>query len=161
MNKRKMLFGLLLFCIGGLAVYGQPSPLKVEIKPAQTVVKNNEVFSVDTTIRNTSSAEQSLQVLYCCYSTQWTADNPLVHVDCAESCMHNFPHKTKLKPGDAYEKTVLVRVALAAGKGQSETVTFRLGFEDPTYGTVTTYRGVSRMWIPPRWSNAVTVSVTR
>ena len=96
-----------------------PSPLKVEIKPSLTAAKSNEDFSVVASIRNTSTAEQWLQVLFCCYSTQWIADNPLVHVDCAELCMKNAPRKVRLKPGEACEKTVLVRVTLAAGKDPS------------------------------------------
>lgn len=161
MKKYKVLFSALLFFLVGLTVYGQSSPIEVKITPARTTVKSNETFSVSTTLLNTSSEDQSPQVLYCCYSIQWTADNPLVHVDCAESCMHNFPHKARLKPGETYEKTVLVRVTLAAGKDPVERVTFRLGFRDPTYETVTTFGGVSTGWIPPRWSNAVTINVTR
>jgi hypothetical protein len=175
MHKSKMLSIALLFCFGGLAVYGQSSPLQLEIKLAQTVVQNNEDFSVSTVIRNTSSAEQSLQVLHCCYSAQWTADNPLVHVDCAESCMKNIPWKVTLKPGEAYKKTVLARVALAAGTGQPESVTFRMGFQSNSYKTepvaplpwgISATNGTTqtRQMIhdtPQIWSNAVMISVTR
>lgn len=154
MNTRKTLFATLLLCFGGLAAYGQSSPIVAEIRPAQASVKNNEDFSVSTSLRNTSNSEQSLEVLYCGYSVQWVTDNPSVHVDFAEGgCMHNFPHKTVLKPGEAYERALSVHVELASGNGQLESVTFRLGFQDENTPTVPT--------VPRIWSNAVTVSVRR
>jgi len=131
----------------------QDSPLKAEIRPTQISVKNDEDFSVITSIHNTSSEGQSIWVLYCGYSIQWTADNPSVHLDSTDACAKNSPWKVSLKPGEAYEKTVLVRVALSPGNGQSKAVTFRLGFEDMAYTTVQN--------APRIWSNAVTVNVTR
>ncbi len=167
MKKRKMLFGATLLCIAGLAAYGHirvqsqvfargvalPSTLKVEIKPAKTVVKSNEDFSVVTLIRNDSGNDQSIWVLYCAYSTQWRTDNPSVHLDSIDVCAKNVPWKVNLKPGKAYEKEVLVRVTLPSGNDQPESTTFRLGFEDmANTGTQNTRRV---------WSNAVTVTVTR
>jgi hypothetical protein len=130
------------------AADGQGSPIKIEIKPAQTAVKNNEDFSVDITIRNTSSVEQLLEVMSCSYSMQWTLDNPSVRL-VREACEKNIPIKISLKPGQAFERAVLARVVLASGNGQSESVTFRLGF----------IGAASKP--PPIWSNHVTVSVTR
>ena len=77
MSTRKTLFATLLFCFGGLAAYGQSSPLKVEIKLSQTVVKNGEDFSAPTTIRNTGSDERVFGVWDCGYA-QWDTDNPSV-----------------------------------------------------------------------------------
>src|ERR1017187_8132507 len=104
MSERKMLLCALLSCFVGLAACEQigsksrvseqsdaePLPLKVEINTAKTVVKNNEDFSITTVVRNTGSKEQSLWVLPCCYSAQWTSDIPFVHAECHEACMHNF-----------------------------------------------------------------------
>ncbi len=143
----------MLFCFGGLAVYGQSSDLKVEIQPAQTVVKNNEDFSVSTVIRNTGKNEQKLAVLLCCYSMLWTTDNPFVHTDCIEGCARNSAIRIQLKPGQIYEKTVRVRVEIGAGRDRNEPVTFRLGLNAATYR--------SEPKIPTIWSNAVTVNVTR
>jgi hypothetical protein len=152
MNTRKALFATLLFCFGGLAAYGQSPPLLVEIKPAQTVVHSNEEFLVSTALRNTSSEVQVLGVMSCSYPSQWAADNTSVYVS-QVSCLRNVLFRISLKPGEAYERTLSVHVELASGKGQLESVTFRLGFQDENPPTVPR--------VPRIWSNAVTVSVTR
>lgn len=99
MEKHKVIFGLLLFCFGGLAVYGQSSPLKVEIKLAQTAIKNNEKFTLSATIHNTGNDEQEFEVWTCGY-LQWSVDNPSLHV-VEEDCLKNLPYKVKLKPGES------------------------------------------------------------
>jgi hypothetical protein len=151
MEKLKALLGVLLFCVGGLAVYGQSPPLKVEIKTAQTAVKNNEEFTLSATILNTGKDEQMFEVWSCGY-LEWTVDNPSLQV-VGEDCLRNIPYKVKLKPGESGHWEVPVRVELPGGSGQHESVTFRLGFQTATYGT--------EPEIPPIWSNALTVSVTR
>jgi hypothetical protein len=153
MTQCKLLFSILLFCFGGLAVFGQSSPLKAEIVLVKTTVKNNTDFYVKTVLRNTGDSEQSLEVLYCCYSVQWASNNPSVHVDCDEACMNNSPGIIKLKPGQTYEKKVPVHVELRAESKDYELVTFRLGFQPASYRLKT---DISRIW-----SNALMVSVTR
>jgi archaellum component FlaF (FlaF/FlaG flagellin family) len=166
MHKRKVLFGALLICFSGLVACGhtasprrdyardnlEVSPLKAEIKLAQATVKNHETFSVSTTLINSSSTVWMLNVPMCGYSSAWRSDNPSVLL-AGESCLKNAVSKIYLKPGETFEKTVPVRVELADGNAQPESVTFRLGFKDPTCW--------SAQGIPPNWSNAVTVSVTR
>jgi hypothetical protein len=152
MNKHKVLFVVFLFCIGGLAAHSQSSPIVVEIKPTQTVVKDNETFSVSTTLRNRSSEVQVLGVMSCSYPAQWAVDNLSVYMS-QVSCLRNVLSRIILKPGEAYERTLSVHVELASGKGQLESVTFRLGFQDENPLTVPK--------APRIWSNAVTVSVTR
>ena len=132
-------------------MFCQDPPLKAEIKLAQTAVRNKESFSVSTIIRNASANEQAFAVLYCCYAMLWTADNPTVQTDCSEVCSRNSAVRIKLKPGETYEKNVLVSVDLAAGTSQTESVTFRLGFHAPIYR--------SEPKIPTIWSNTVTVKV--
>jgi len=153
MCKHKMLFLALLFCFRGLASQGQSSPIKVEIKVAQTSVKDNEAFSVSTELRNTGQEEKLLQVWSCSYPWQWETDNSSVHVNQVD-CLRNTLFKVRLKVGETYERSVSVRVELAPGEGHPESVTFRLGFQDapPETGSTT--------MSPPIWSNAVTVSVT-
>ncbi len=173
MNKRKVLFGALMLCLAGLATssilwlrthtaprsvlagltMAQVSPLKVEIKLTQTAVKNDETFSVYTALRNSGSEVRVLEVWSCGYNDLWIADNPSVRVIGDVGCMKSFSTKKYLKPGEAFESTVPVRVELTHDKGQPESVTFRLGFKDPTF--------LANPKIPPIWSNAVTVSVTR
>lgn len=165
MHKRKVLFGALLICFSGLGACGhtggqrrdyardnlKASPLKAEIKLVQTPVKNHQTFPVSTALSNFGSKVWMLEVLACGYSNQWNSDNPSIVT--GESCLNNSVAKIYLKPGETFEKTVPVRVELAAGKAQPESVTFRLGFKDPTCW--------SAQGIPPNWSNSITVSVTR
>ncbi|MFY9854635.1 MAG: hypothetical protein WAK26_12240 [Terracidiphilus sp.] len=166
MHKHKVLFGALLICFSALGACGHSgsqrrdyardnlkvSPLKPEIKLVQAAVKNHEKFSVPTTLINSGSTVWVLEVPLCGFSYRWVSDNPSVQIY-GEACLKNSVSKIYLKPGQTYEKAVLVRVEFAAGKAQPESVTFRLGFKDPTCW--------SAQGIPPNWSNAVTVSVTR
>jgi hypothetical protein len=152
MRKYIVLLGVLLLGFSAMAIYCQDSPLKAEIKLVRTAVRNKENFSVSTIIRNASANEQAFAVLYCCYAMLWTADNPSVQTDCSEACARNSAVKITLKPGETYEKNVLVRVELPAGTSQTESVTFRLGFHAPIYR--------SEPKIPTIWSNAITVKVT-
>jgi hypothetical protein len=151
MSTHRTLFSALLFCAGGLAAYGQSSPLLVEIKLVQTVVKSNEVFSVPTVIRNTGSDEQVFGVWNCGYA-QWDTDNPSVQRG-GEDCLKNTYRKVILKPGQEGHWIVPVIVSLQAGSNAQESITFRLGFHAAAYGTVPE--------IPQIWSNAVTVSVRK
>lgn len=166
MVKHKVLFGALLICFSGLGACGHTGsqhwdyardnlkvlPLKAEIKLVQTAVKNHQTLPVSTTLINSGSKVWMLEVWACGNSYRWVSDNPSVFV-IGESCLKNSVSKIYLKPGQTFEKAVPVRVEFAAGKAQPESLTFRLGFKDPTCW--------SAQGIPPSWSNAVTVSVTR
>jgi hypothetical protein len=152
MRKVRLILSALLLCFAGLTAFPQDSPTQLEIKLAQTAVTNNEEFSVSTAIRNTGSEEQVLEIWACGYPNRWKADNLSVHV-VNEGCLKNTPFKVQLKPGRAYERKMQIRVELAPGSSQHESVTFRLGIEGGDYGTA---------WkVSPIWSNAVTVNVTR
>lgn len=167
MGKHKVLLGALLFCFAESVACGhigsqsrdfargdvQPSPLKVEIKQAQTAVKNNEDFSVVASIRNVSSEEQELMVSYCVHCMNWIADSPLVHLNSTDACLKTPSSRFTVKPGEVYKMSVLARVVLATDKSQTESITFRLGFTPSIYKT--------GQMMPTIWSNAVTVSVTR
>lgn len=151
MGKHRVLFSALIFCFAALSASGQESPLKVEIKLAQTAVKNGEDFSAPTTIRNTGSDEQVFGVWDCGYA-QWDTDNPSVQ-RVGGDCMKNLLRKVILKPGESAHWDVPVRVSLPAGSNAQESITFRLGFHAAAYGTVPE--------IPQIWSNAITVNVRR
>jgi len=151
MNKRIVLLSALLLCFAGLTAFPQDSPTQLEIKLAQTTVKNNEDFSLSAIIHNTGNEEKVIRVWSCGHS-QWTADNPSV-LGSPEVCAKNILLKERIKPGESGHWEVPVRVVLLAGGGQPESVTFRLGFQSSTYGTEPD--------IPRIWSNAVTVKVTR
>ena len=166
MYKHKVLFSALLICFSGLGACGHAgsqrrdyardnlkvSPLKPDIKLVQTVVKNRDSFLVSTTLLNSGSTVWMLEVWACGDSYHWVSDNPSVFV-AGEACLKNSVSKIYLKPGQTYEKSVPVRIELAASKAQPRSLTFRLGFKDPTCW--------SAQGIPPNWSNAVTVSITQ
>jgi len=179
MNKRIVLLGVLCFCVAGLAssiailkqkthaasrsvLSGIPmgdshnSPLKAEIELVQTVIKNHEKFSVSTALRNKGSDVWILEILACGYSNQWTSDNPSIVI--GESCLNNYFQRIGLKPGEVFKKTIRASVELAPGTGQSESVTFRLGFKDPNFSANPTNPPMKNS---PIWSNAVTVGVAR
>jgi hypothetical protein len=160
MKKSIALSIALLFCFGGLGALGQFSPLKVEIQTARTLVKNKEAFSVSTGVRNTGSDAWELHVMSCSYSERWAVDSSSVHL-VGDACEKNVPMIFRLKPGEAYERAVRVWVELPDHKRQPESVTFRLGFRDLSYGAAATRGGVGWSLLPPKWSNAVTVSVVK
>lgn len=130
---------------------GHDLPMRVEISVAQSTVKNNEEFSLSTTIRNVSKNEQSLQIWSCSYPDQWSADNPAVHITGA-SCDKNDIIRIRVKPGEAHERTLSIRVSIDAEHSAQKTVTFRLAFEPVTS---------EKTGIASRiWSNVITLNVT-
>jgi hypothetical protein len=126
------------------------SSLKVDIRPAQTTVRNTEHFVIHTKISNTSNEVQALQVWSCSYDQSWTSNHPRVYIYLVP-CDKNLPSSIHLKPGEAYERELSVNVLLAAKELQQESLTFRLGFKpwiDPPVKS-----------LPFIWSNAITVKV--
>src|ERR1035438_1780414 len=117
MSKFNHILAALLLCVAGLAAYGQDSPFKAEIKLAQTTVNNYEAFSVATAIRNTSTEEQTLDIWSCSYPTQWVSDVSSVHVNLV-GCKKNDLLHIKLKPGEACERAVTIRIQLSPGDGK-------------------------------------------
>ena len=160
MFKHVVFTSALLIGLAGAGAYGQTSPLRAEIKLSRTSVKNNELLSVSTIIRNTSREDQSFVAWACGYGRQWTSDSLSAQVNHGEPCLANALVKVKLKPGNSYQKKIQVSVTLPAAGAPQEAVTFRLGFASerdqpapaPASGAATT---------PRLWSNAVTVTVTR
>ena len=156
MSKIRMSFYILLFCISELTGFGQNSPITVDIKPEQTAVEGNETFLVSSVLRNTSKENQVLKIWSCSYSWQWTADDLAVHVNEA-SCKKNTISHIELKPGEVYQRAVSVQIKqFGVGNSHSESVTFRLGYEDASQ--VKQVRPSSET--SPVWSNPITVSVT-
>jgi hypothetical protein len=158
MIKRCSLTAALLIFVAGPGSFGQAPPLKAEIRLPRNSVKNGALFAVFTAIRNTSREEQSLEASACGYGSQWTTDNPVVRSE-GEPCLASGLARVKLKPGESYEKKILVSVTLPVGSGPKETVTFRLGFEserDQTAPPASTGPPAPRLW-----SNPVTINATR
>ena len=125
----------------------EETPLKVEIATLQPSVKNTEAVEVGTKIRNTGSDSRRLQVWSCSYPDHWQADNTAAEV-VQVPCDKNALIWIDLKPGDAYERKISVRVSGLAKEVHQETVTFRLGFKPSAEAPAVL------------WSNAVTVKVT-
>ncbi len=145
-KKRALLICILLTSI---AVFGQAlsKSFLVEIRMAQSKIKNSEEVTVDTTIRNVSSDEQSLQVWSCSYPEQWITDNPLVHI-APVSCNKNYVVRVRLKPGKVYERTLSIYI----GATREKSTTFRLGFRPVTSQKT----GAT----PLIWSNPLKVNIT-
>lgn len=153
MCVRNLLAGSFLLCFAAGVSSSQVQALKAEIKLAQSVVKNNEYFSVTTTIRNTGSAEETLVVWDCSYPSQWRPDSPIIKGQVV-ACKQNVPGKLKLRPGETYTKPVLLYVELKSSE-QVKSVTFRLG-----YGTSAFFGTIEPAPKSPAiWSNTVTVTV--
>jgi hypothetical protein len=152
MRELKLMLAVLLLSVAGLAASAQDSPIKVEVTVAHEKVNNYEPFSVATAIRNTSTEEQTLDIWSCSYPTQWVSDASSVHVNLA-GCKKNDLLHIKIKPGEAIERAVSIRVELAPGDGKPESVTFRMGFKNATF-----VMGQANL---PMWSNPLTVTVTK
>jgi hypothetical protein len=149
--KRDALLIVMLF-FTGMAALSQDLPMRVEIRLAQSTVKNNEEFPISTTIRNVGRDEQLLQIWSCSYPQQWTADNPAVHITGA-SCKKNDVIRVRLKPGEVYERTVSIHIGFASDHRAQKSVAFRLGFEPITSEKT----GITS----PIWSDGVRINVTQ
>jgi hypothetical protein len=136
--------------------HGQDLPLRIETKKLPAVVHNRQVFVVDTAIRNTSNVEQVLQTSQCSYGDwNWATDNPAVHVQERETppCKKNPLIYMKLKPDEAYERSLSIWVSVPATEALPQSLTFRIGFE-PRLG----YNPSTKS--PPYiWSDLMTISV--
>ena len=133
----------------GATAHAGDLPLQVEIKPAQATKKNDDVFPVDTTIRNVGNQRQTLWIWSCSYPDHWRSDNPRISV-LPVYCKKNFLQRTVLKPGKAYGRELSVSVEVPLNKPTRESVTFRLGFMPWTQEDES----------PPYvWSNPVTLEV--
>ncbi len=149
MRQVMMQFGALLFCLVTSPVYGQVSPLKVEIRSTRTTVKNHRDFFISAAVINSGTAVWQLWI-GCGFLDNWYSDNPSILVT-GEACAKTVPIGLKLAPGKAYERVISVHVKSLSGKPQPESLSFRLGFKDPNLG-----KSPANL---PIWSNIVTVRV--
>jgi len=150
-NLRVIATWLLFSCIA-LQGWCQCQSLRADIKAAQTLVKSGETFRVGTAIRNAGTTEQTIIVFTCTWSDQWIVDNPAVDVN-SNNCLSNVQEKIKLKPGEAYENSLMVHIGPATDQSVRREMTFRLGFD------TTGYFGTRKPDQKVIWSNPVTVTV--
>jgi hypothetical protein len=158
MCNSKIALAAMLLSLASLPAQGQSPPIAVEIKPAQTAANEGEFLSISTELRNTGTETETTRQQACGYNDLWTSDNTSIHL-VPSACTKPGFMGMKLKPGEVYQADVQVYAKLAPGVGESEWVTFRLGFksefksqDDPAQS-----QPVARTL----WSNAVTVRVTR
>jgi hypothetical protein len=156
--KGMMLSATLFFIAISTTAFGQVSPLKVEIKSTQMVVKNLQNFEVSTRIENIGKEEMQIHLSQCSYSSlQWSADNSAVHVK-QIICKKNAVSVIRLKPGEAYEKALPIQIEVPI-LGIPQHVTFRLGFSPwdevgvPVTPSPPFHPGA------PIWSNAITLNI--
>lgn len=136
----------------GVTAHGEASSIIVDIKMVDSTVKRNDDLPVSTTIRNVGTKEQSLQIWSCSYPEQWIVDNPIVHIT-AVSCNKNDVVHVRLKPGEAYERALSIRIERSAEHQDQKSVTFRLGFKPD----ISEKTGL----LSPIWSNAITLRVIK
>lgn len=156
LGRTALLAMILLFAL--TAASGQGSPLKVEIKTTPKVIPNKQLFTLDITIRNASNTEQVLQTYQCSDADwHWTTDNSTVQVKPREvaGCKKNPLVYIELKPGEACERALPIRISLPAEETKLQTVTFRIGFQ-PRLGY-----NLSTASLPYVWSDPVTISVEK
>ena|ERR1035437_3345288 len=131
---------------GNVAYCGDAS-FTVEARVGYRTVRNNEEFSVFTSVRNIGKTVQLLRVWSCSYPQQWTTDNASVQVK-QVSCRKNYLSQVKLEPGEVYEKPL----SLSANVGAAQKlITFRLGLDLEASAVAAS---ASRVW-----SNELTVKI--
>lgn len=147
-------FGVAVMLIDAATQVNRPSPslassLKVDVKAAQTTVKNSEHLVIHTRISNTSNETQTLQVWSCSYDKSWTSDQQGVSLD-PVPCRANAPIPIFLKPNETYERELSVYAWFRPKNLPQESITFHLAFKP---------------WIDPPvkspfiWSNPITIKV--
>ncbi len=152
-KKFLLLTTLILFFMGSLG-YGQDSGLRVEIKPEQTTVKNDEEISVMTKIINTSHTDQHLQIWGCSYYDNWSVDSPFIKLQ-DWPCEKNPINDVVLKPKEKYENKLSLKITVPAEEVLVKQINFRLGFKpwwELTKGNIIPNSSVV-------WSNPITIKI--
>lgn len=137
-------------------VSGQARSLTVQINAAETTVKNNERFSVSTTIRNSGTKEEKVLVWACTFPSEWVVDNPSIYVH-QPNCLQNPRTWIRLKRGDVYRRVVSLYAHLPALSVYSKEVTFRMGFGNRLLSENQKHNSKAHVI----WSNPITLIVTR
>jgi hypothetical protein len=96
-------------------------PFRITVKPKKDKVEVNQPFDVELRVVNASPSPQSFRVMSCSWDEHWRSSEPRV-TWVAWPCFNNGPVQVKLAPGEAYEKTLPMRLT-AAGR-----VSFKMGF---------------------------------
>lgn len=156
MFRNLSLFLVLLACVAAQSAMGQDRSLTAQIRVDQAQIKENEPFAVATSIRNTGATEKVLQIWACAFPSEWLSDNERVHLH-QVNCTQDSKTEIKLKPGEAFKRSLPVFVQLPSDRTGPEPLTFRLGFGNSFhFGDQKPVRRDRAIW-----SNAVTVTVLR
>jgi hypothetical protein len=109
-------------------------------------------------LRNTGNEVQVIRHDACGYVDLWVPDNKSIRM-IPSACKKPGFMGTALKPGEDYKRDLQVYAKLAPGVGESEWVTFRLGFQNAFQSEKDP---VQPNPVPQTlWSNPVTVRVKR
>ncbi len=108
-------FLLVLLAVGAATVSADDSSLKITVQSQQHSVKNGNTFVVNTTIKNVSGKDQTIQVWSCSYDAQWKSDSPYAK-PVTYACDKNIVKPIKLGPGERWSRNLDVRVTVPARK---------------------------------------------
>lgn len=140
---------LLFFCLcfSSSIVRAEDPLLKIQVLPDQNSVKSGMMFLVHVQVAN-SSSDTSVDFWSntCSCEKHWVTDNPGVFIQ-PWTCNENAFEQIMLKPGDIYEKNIILYIPK---KDKTGPVTFQLGFKHMSEdGNVA----------EPLWSSPVTMNV--
>jgi hypothetical protein len=133
-------------------VFGHEA-LCVTIWPEKAQVKAGEKFALHFRVANSSDCTQSFVVMGCSYCEDWRSSNPRMAIVCP-ICRGNVPGRIDLKPGEAYEKPLVMRVT---ADGPRKTEAFRMGFQPRRPSADSEDEGILEHRI--YWSNEVVVGL--
>ncbi len=104
----------------------------VTIWPAKTQVKPGEEFEMKLRVVNSSEKTQSFQVASCSWDFYWKWSNPHFTYK-MWACYRNAVLPVQLKPGEAYEKVLVMQFEAGKSKTESLRMGFTPGGEKKTY----------------------------
>ncbi len=91
----------------------------------------------------------------CPVAAQWVPDNPVVRVNQVTPCQQPAVGVIRIRSGEKYMETITLSIRLPSNRAIPNSVTFRLGFSEPTGFSDVAHKK------PSIWSNAVTIPVTK
>ena len=104
----------------------------VTIWPAKTQVAPGEEFEMKLRVVNSSAKPQSIQVASCSWDMYWKWSNPQFSYK-MWGCFRNGVVTVELKPGEAYEKVLVMQFKGSKSKTESLRMGFTPGGEQKTH----------------------------
>lgn len=116
-------------------------------------------FPVIGKVRNSTETDLILSEMTCSFLDSWITNNENLKI-VSQSCLSNFPHSLKLKPGEVHEVTVPLMITTSIADGP---LRFRIGYKasqaviEPK--VLPHDLGRSEMSGSPFWSNELTIQL--